>query len=232
MVSPCVGWYKSRSGFDYRWWWITTTKSLCTLIIFWTKHDICITTKHLHIDTWEEYHRFLLGFDLTTFKFRVYCYAHCAIVYILTQIPLWKSLINLGCLYPQRVIDQNDLFDILDFRCQLQKIRLLKTLPKRRMFISFMNISACWLLHRLIKFNKVCWEKRPVKPRPNLQTSFCRRSLKNNQPHLKWKQEFQNSTSKRKDSDSLNYYIKAVWCWKLMKLLSIPTKQFTKVFPF
>jgi len=53
------------------------------------------------------------------------------------------------------------------------------------MFVSFMKISACWLLHRLIKFNKICWEKRPAKPRPNLRTSFCRRDLKNTQPHLK-----------------------------------------------
>jgi len=47
-----------------------------------------------------------------------------------------------------------------------------------------MKISACWLLHRLIKFNKICWEKRPAKPRPNLRTSFCRCDLKNAQPHL------------------------------------------------
>jgi len=53
------------------------------------------------------------------------------------------------------------------------------------MFVSFMKISACWLLHRLIKFNKICWEKRPAKPRPNLRTSFCRRDLKNTQPYLK-----------------------------------------------
>jgi len=46
------------------------------------------------------------------------------------------------------------------------------------------KISACWLLHRLIKFNKICWEKRPAKPRPNLPTSFCRHDLKNTQPHL------------------------------------------------
>jgi len=53
------------------------------------------------------------------------------------------------------------------------------------MFVSFMKISACWLLHRLIKFDKICWEKRPAIPRPNLRTSFWRRDLKNTQPHLK-----------------------------------------------
>jgi len=77
------------------------------------------------------------------------------------------------------------LFDILDFWCQLEEIRFVKTLSKRRMFVSFMKISAYWLLHRLIKFNKICWEKRPAKARPTLQTSFCRRDLKNTQPHLK-----------------------------------------------
>ena len=76
------------------------------------------------------------------------------------------------------------LFDKLDFWCQLVVIRFVKTLSKRRMFVSFMKISACWLLHRLIKSNKICWEKRPAKPRPNLRTSFCRRDLKNTQPHL------------------------------------------------
>jgi len=76
------------------------------------------------------------------------------------------------------------LFDILDFWCQLEEIRFVKRLSKRRMFVSFMKISACWLLHRFIKFNRICWEKRPAKPRPNLRTLFWRRDLKNNQPHL------------------------------------------------
>ena len=76
------------------------------------------------------------------------------------------------------------LFDILDFWCQLVVIRFVKTRSKRRMFVSFMKISACWFLHCLIKFNKFFWEKRPAKLRPNLQTSFSRRDLKNTQPHL------------------------------------------------
>ena len=37
----------------------------------------------------------------------------------------------------------------------------------------------------LDQIQKKCWEKRPAKPRQNLQTSFCRRDLKNTQPHLK-----------------------------------------------
>ena len=33
-----------------------------------------------------------------------------------------------------------------------------------------MNISACWLLHRWIIFNKICWEKRPAKTRPDCES--------------------------------------------------------------
>jgi len=77
------------------------------------------------------------------------------------------------------------LFDILVFRCQLEEIRFVKTLSKRRMFVSFIKISASWLPHCLLKFNKICWEKRPAKPQPNLRTSFWRRDLKKTQPHLK-----------------------------------------------
>ena len=78
------------------------------------------------------------------------------------------------------------LFNILawDFWCQLEEIRFVKTLSKLRMIVSFIKISACWLLHRLIKFNKIYWEKRPAKPRPNLRTSFWRRDLKNTQHHI------------------------------------------------
>ena len=53
------------------------------------------------------------------------------------------------------------LFDILDFWYQLEKIRFVKTLSKHRMFVSFMKILACWLLHRLIKLNKFV-EKRDL----------------------------------------------------------------------
>jgi len=97
------------------------------------------------------------------------------------------------------------LFDILEFWCQLVVIRFVKTLSKRCMFVSFMKIPVCWLLHRLIKFNKICWEKRPAKPRPNLQTSFCRRDLKNTQPHLNqncrtiYILEFKQSSATNKD---------------------------------
>jgi len=89
-------------------------------------------------------------------------------------------VINMKNVLPIKTI----LFDILDFWCQLEEIRFVKTLSKRRMLVSFMKILACWLLHCLIKFNKICWEKRPAKPRPNLWTSFCRCDLKNSQPHL------------------------------------------------
>ena len=55
------------------------------------------------------------------------------------------------------------LFDILDFWCQLVVIRFVKILSKCCMFVSSMKISACWILHRWIIFNKICWEKRPAK---------------------------------------------------------------------
>ena len=85
---------------------------------------------------------------------------------------IWISYIN------NVLSNKTILFDILDFWCQFVVIRLVKTLSKRRMFVSSMKISACWLLHRLIKFNKICWEKRPAEPRPNLRTLFCRRDFK------------------------------------------------------
>jgi len=97
------------------------------------------------------------------------------------DLQLWTWVIYINNVLSIKTI----LFDILDFWCQLEVIQFVKTLSKRRMFVSFMKISACWLLHRLIKFNKNCWEKRPAKPRPNLRTFFCRRDLKNIQPHLK-----------------------------------------------
>ena len=101
---------------------------------------------------------------------------------VLTQFPCfdWTWIT-----YIKKVLSiKTILFDNLDLWCQLEVIRFLKTLSKHCMFVLFMKISACWLLHRLIKFNKICWEKRPAKPRPNLWTSFCRCDLKNTQPHL------------------------------------------------
>jgi len=80
------------------------------------------------------------------------------------------------------VISIKTIFQTFDVN--LKRFNLWKTFSKCRMFVSFMKISACWLLHRLIKFNKICWEKRPIKPRPNMRTSFWRCDLKNTQPHL------------------------------------------------
>jgi len=113
---------------------------------------------------------------------------------IITAVPpvdvVWHSFCvqwqATGVTYINNVLSNKTiLFDILDFWCQLVVIRFVKTLSKRRMFVSSVKISACWLLHRWIKFNKICWEKRPAKTRPNLRTSFCRRDLKNTQLHLK-----------------------------------------------
>ena len=106
---------------------------------------------------------------------------HCMFWHSFFVVEEWTWVIHMSNVLSIKTI----LFDILDFWCQLVIIRFVKTLLKRRMFDSFMKISACWLLHRLIKFNKICWEQRPAKPRPNLRTSLCRRELKNTQPHLK-----------------------------------------------
>ena len=106
------------------------------------------------------------------------------------RVPLWYQCVLLSyiicevSLLTERTdyrsnLAKTILFDILDFWCQLVVIRFVKTLSKRRMFVLSMKISACWLLHRWIKFNKICWEKRPAKTRPNLRTSFCRRDFKN-----------------------------------------------------
>ena len=94
----------------------------------------------------------------------------------------------------------------------------MKTVSKRRMFVSSMKISAWWLLHRWIKFNKICWEKKPAKTRPNLRTSFWRLHLKNTQPYLN-------------NSASLNFFRwfsfirtdrpkRRVWKWILLSVLN------------
>jgi len=131
------------------------------------------------------HHMYPMGFDLMTFRVEVFHDDYRAVMQILMQIPFetkeWTWVIYINNVLSIKTI----LFHILDFWCQLEQIRFVKTLSKRRMFVSFMKISACWLLHRLIRFNKICWEKRPAKDRPNLRTSFWRRDLKNTQPHLK-----------------------------------------------
>ena len=125
---------------------------------------------------------FLVGIDLWLFVIPGRQHYHLANMVwhsFWFDIEIWVTYIN------NLLSNKTILFDILDFWCQLVVIRFVKTLSKRRMFVSSMKFPACWLLHRLIKFNKFCWEKRPAKPRPNLRTSFCRRDLKNIKPHLK-----------------------------------------------
>ena len=63
-------------------------------------------------------------------------------VSVCNDIEIWVTYIN------NVLSNKTILFDILDFWCQLVVIRFVKTLSKRRMFISSMKISACWLLHR------------------------------------------------------------------------------------
>jgi len=125
---------------------------------------------------------YLVGFDLWTFMIPNRSFDHLSILYETVSVfyERWTWVTYISNILSNKTI----LFDILDFWCQLVVIRSVKTLSKRRMFVSSMKISACWLLHRLIKFNKICWEKRPAKTRPNLRTSFYRRDLKKTQPHL------------------------------------------------
>ena len=126
---------------------------------------------------------FLVGFDLWTFKISHRRHYRLSIMY--DAVPVCKEQWTWVTYISNILSNKTILVDILHFWCQLVVIRFVKTLSKRRMFVSIMKISACWLLHCLIKFNKICWEKRPSKTRPNLRTSFCRRDLKNSQPNLK-----------------------------------------------
>jgi len=155
-------------------------------MVFWSKHDICNTPKKVFevTYTWQsvigfswELIRGPSGSETNVNTSGLFCMfwrsSH------VLQLWTWVNYIN------DVLSIKTILFDILDFWYQLEVIRFVKTLSKRRMFVLSMKISVCWSLHRLIKFNKICWEKRPAKPRPNLRTLFCRRDLKNTEPHLK-----------------------------------------------
>ena len=151
--------------------------------MFLSKHDICITKFQREKSCWKfigSSWESICGpsgseIDMVT------TWRNCLFWYSFYLSEEWTWVTYISNVLSIKTI----LFDILEFWCQLVVIRFVKTLSKRRMFVSFMKISACWLLHRLIKFNKICWEKRPAKTRPNLRTSFYKRDLKNTQPHLK-----------------------------------------------
>jgi len=63
---------------------------------------------------------------------------------------MWK----LGILYLRLIIDQNDSFRYSRRLMSIWRNSICEDFSKRRMFVSFMKISACWLLYRLIKLNK------------------------------------------------------------------------------
>ena len=179
MVSPASEWYKG-CGCDSHWCCVMIMNILRLFLIFWSKHNICMTQK-IYMENWIE---ICLGQeDVRATRESNWEYSgsetnvNTTILYSWRsshECRLWTSVIyHLNNVLSIKTI----LLDILDFWCQLEVIWFVKTLWKRRMFVSFMKISACWLLHRLIKFIKICWEKRPAKPRPNLRTSFCRRDL-------------------------------------------------------
>jgi len=150
-------------------------KLIHIFVIFWAKHDNCIIQKYVRVCAWlVAKAKSVIGSPLDSIwgpsdwepivTTELYC--------IFWRTSHFDHYSWTWVIYMNNVLSiKTILFDILR--------------SKRRMFVSFMKILACWLLHRLIKFNKICWEKRPAKPRPNLRTSFCRRDLKNTQPHLK-----------------------------------------------
>jgi len=90
---------------------VLQTQTFGTFLIFWSKHDICITRKYVHDVTYTriEYYRFPLEFDLMTFRIWDYREYQWAILYVLTQIP-HLALMNLGYICQQWIIDQNDSF--------------------------------------------------------------------------------------------------------------------------
>jgi len=168
-------WYKD-CGFDSPWRCGIFIQNMTSFVVK-TSHLQNLTLKVPIASCW-----FLAGVDLWTSVISDRRDYNLSILYNTVKLQNWTWVTYISNVLSNKKI----LFDILDFWCQLVVIRFVKTLSKRRMFVSFMKTSACWLPHRLIKFNKICWEKRPSKPRPNLRTSFCRRDLKNTQPHLKW----------------------------------------------
>jgi len=189
VVPPADHWYKG-CGFNTPWRYGITLNLWIILWIFLVKtsylqkFNVKITCESLFVPE---------GFDLWTFAclfLRDSIYEPLVMTTLLPPADIvwhnfcvqweWTWVTYISNVLSNKTI----LFDMFDFWCQLVVIRFVKTLSKRRMFVSSMKISACWLLHRLTKFNKICWEKRPTKTRPNLGTSFCRRDLKNTQPHL------------------------------------------------
>jgi len=110
-VPPSVGWYRG-CGFDYRWYRDTATATWMHV------HNFLDKTWHLHPTKicvcWIEHEASVIGALWDSIwrptdmeSYREY---HWAILYILTQIPFRVSTMNLGYLYPQRIIDQNDSF--------------------------------------------------------------------------------------------------------------------------
>jgi len=186
VVPPSAGSYKGcvdSTTFDVA---VRQRKIICMVMFFWTKHDMynpktCVRlmTNVREFPIGSPWHSIWRPAGLSSNVITTEPCRNPDVDPILT-FRKWTWIIYIYDVLSIKTI----LFDILDFWYQLEKIRFVKTLSKHRMFVSFMKILACWLLHRLIKLNKICWEKRPAKLRPNLRTLFWRRNLKNTQPYL------------------------------------------------
>jgi len=55
-------------------------------------------------------YRFHSGFDPRIFRWVNHRDKYWAVLYVLTQIPFWTLSMNLGYVYEQRTVDQNDSF--------------------------------------------------------------------------------------------------------------------------
>ena len=154
-----------------------------------TVHDSSIFDRFRTDDLW------LVNLSLVRISFGEFVLK--GFLFCLTPAPLWSlgTLLSHGFLnlatarqvtsftHAPKISDpvvrfSHDLLVIRDHLCE-----------KKREPIATANslksiVETCWFLQK-VDFNEICWEKRPVKPRPNLRTSFCRRDLKNTQPHLK-----------------------------------------------
>jgi len=111
VVIPSTHWYKG-CGFDSRVVSGCCGKPWKYCRIFWTKHDICITQKHMcdEWDLWKNFHMFHLALDLTTCRSK-----SKVIINELYDIFCGRSHfenveLNLGYSHLRSVIDQNDSF--------------------------------------------------------------------------------------------------------------------------
>jgi len=153
VVPPADQWYKG-CGFDSPW--------RCGTLIHVVKNTLDFLVKTSNLQNFSV--KFPGGILLIPGGNRSLALRDLTLTWIPLDDIVWQSscvLREWTCVHYIRNVLSNKtiLFDILDFWCQLVVIRFVKTLSKRLMFVSFMKISACWLLHRLIKIQQNLWRK-------------------------------------------------------------------------